>query len=267
MAAPGKEVQMTQVEAPRPRFAQIADILRDRIRRGVHAPGSALPSEPELAREFDVSRITINRAVGFLRSEGLVRVRRGKGVFVRSVPVITRSATRRHGDRDKGRGAFDVELRRLGLEPSWTASVDRVPASQQTAELLGVEVGAELVARRRRYFANDLPVQIADTYLSAGLAEKAGVTEADTGPGGTYSRLADIGRGPVHFSEDVTCRGATASEAAFLDIEPNQPVFEILFVAADRDERPVAVTKHVMAGHQWQLRYDWTDEPKAPVSD
>lgn len=253
---------MSQIEAPRPRFAQIADILRDRIRRGVHAPGSPLPSEPELSREFAVSRVTINRAVGLLRSEGLVQVRRGKGVFVRSVPVITRVATRRHGARNNGRGAFDVELRRLGLDPSWTASVERVPASEQTAELLNVEIGSELVVRRRRYFANDLPVQIADTYLASELAEKAGVTEENTGPGGTYSRLADIGRGPVHFTEDVTCRGATNAEAAFLEIEPNQPVFEILFVASDRENRPVAVTRHVMAGHQWRLRYDWTDDPE-----
>ncbi len=253
---------MSQIEAPKPRFAQIADIIRDRIRRGVHAPGSPLPSEPELADEFAVSRVTINRAVGLLRGEGLVQVKRGRGAFVRSVPVITRVGTRRHGARDKGRGAYDVELRRLGLEPTWTATVERVPASQQTGELLDVEIGSELVVRRRRYFANDVPVQIADTYLATELAEKAGVTEENTGPGGTYSRLADVGRGPVHFSEDVTCRGASSAEAAFLEIEPNQPVFEILFVAADRENRPVAVTRHVVAGHQWKLRYEWTDEPE-----
>src|SRR3954452_20209453 len=101
---------VTTVETPRPRFAQIADILRDRIQRGVHAPGSPLPSEPELAREFGVSRITINRAVGMLRSEGIVRVRRGRGVYVRAIPVITRTATRRYASRDKGLGAYDVEL-------------------------------------------------------------------------------------------------------------------------------------------------------------
>jgi GntR family transcriptional regulator len=254
---------MTQIEAPRPRFAQIADILRDRINKQVHAPGSPLPGEHELSREFGVSRITINRAVGILRTEGLVLVRRGKGAFVRPIPVITRIATRRHGARDKGRGAYDVEIRRMGLEPSWTASVERVPASELTAGLLDVAVGAELVVRRRKYFANDLPTQIADTYLVSELAEKAGVTEENTGPGGTYSRLADIGRGPIHFTEEIGLRGPTSVEAAFLDMEPSQSVFEILFVAADREHRPVAVTRHVMPGHQWRLRYEWTDEPES----
>jgi hypothetical protein len=52
-------------------------------------------------------------------------------------------------------------------------------------------------------------------------------------------------------------------------------VFEVLLVAADADGTPVSVTQHVMPGHQWQLRYDWTDdtqgasdhEPTAEAAD
>lgn len=250
---------MSAIEAPRPRFAQIADVLRDRIDRGAYAAGSPLPSEPELSREFNVSRVTVNRAVGLLRGEGLVRVSRGRGTFVRAIPVITRSATRRFGERDRGRGAFDVEVRALGLEPRHEVVVERVPASERAAELLHVDFGAELVVRRRRFYAGDEPVQLADSFLPAGLAEKAGVTDPETGPGGTYSRLADIGQAPVHFTETVSCRGARAKEAEFLGIEPAQPVMDVLLIAANEEGVPVSVTQHVMAGHQWELRYDWTD--------
>src|SRR5690349_12565923 len=138
---------MTAVEAPRPRFGQIADVLRDRIVRGVYPPGHPLPSEPELSQEFDVSRITINRAVGLLRSDGLVRVRRGRGTFVRAIPVITREASHRFEDRERGRGAFDVEVRGLGLEPRQEATVERLPASERAADLLQVPLGTELVVR------------------------------------------------------------------------------------------------------------------------
>ena len=114
--------------------------------------------------------------------------------------------------------------------------------------------------RRRRFFAGDVPVQVADSYLPAELAEKAGVTEPETGPGGTYSRLADVGRAPVRFVEDVTCRAATHKEADLLRMDHGQPVFEAILVASDKDEVPVSVTYHVMAGHQWRLRYEWTDD-------
>jgi GntR family transcriptional regulator len=247
------------IEEPRPRFGQIAEVLRDRVHRGVYAPGSPLPSEPELAREFGVSRVTANRAVALLRAEGLVQVRRGRGAFVRAVPVITRRATTRFVDRDRGRGAYEVEVRDLGMEPSHEVQVDRVSASENAARLLGVDVGAELVVRRRRFYADGEPVQLADSYLPAELAEKAGVDQPDTGRGGTYSRLADVGRAPVHFVEDVTCRSPTAREAAFLGIEHGQPVLDVLLVASDAERRPVSVTQHVMAGQQWKLRYEWTD--------
>jgi GntR family transcriptional regulator len=250
----------TAIEEPRPRFGQIADVLRDRIQRGVYAPGSPLPSEPELSREFAVSRVTANRAVTLLRAEGLVLVRRGRGAFVRTVPVITRRATTRFADRDRGRGAYDVELRELGLEPTYDVRVERVPASENAARLLGVDVGAELVVRRRRFYADGEPVQLADSYLPAELAEKAGVDQPETGQGGTYSRLAEAGRAPVHFVENVTCRAPSAREASFLRIEQGQPVLDVLLVAADAKERPVSVTQHVMAGQQWKLRYEWTDD-------
>ncbi len=257
--------QLTKIEAPAPRFAQIADVLRDRIQRHVYAPGAPLPSEPELSTEFHVSRVTINRAVGLLRGEGLVRVHRGRGTFVRAIPVITRHATTRFQAREQGRGAFDVEIRALGLEPAHEVVVDRVPASERAAGLLQVQVGEELVVRRRKFYAGDVPVQLADSYLPAELAEKARVTEPETGHGGTYSRLADVGHAPVHFVEDVTCRGATATEAAFLDLEPNQPVLEVLLVAADSNDQPVSLTQHVMAGQQWQLRYEWRDHVYEPT--
>ena len=254
---------MSTIEPPQPRFAQIADVLRDRIAREVYKRGEPLPSEPELAKEFAVSRITVNRAVGLLRTDGLVRVRRGLGSFVRSIPVVTRNANTRFTARDLGRGAFDVEVRALGMKPRSEVSIDRVPASDRAASLLGLEPSAEVVVRRRRFYANDEPVQIADSYIPAAIAEAAGITESDAGPGGSYSRLADIGRGPVSFVEDVTCRGATPSEAKFLEMESQQPVFEVLLVASDADGIPVSVTQHVMAGHQWRLRYEWSDAGQA----
>lgn len=250
---------MSTIESPIPRFAQIAEVLRDRIAREIYKPGSPLPSEPELAREFDVSRITVNRAVGLLRSDGLIRVRRGLGSFVRSIPVVTRNANTRFSDRDKGRGAFDVEVRALGMKPRSEVTIDRTVASDQAAKLLGLNPGSEVVVRRRRFYANDEPVQIADSYIPADIADEAGIAEADAGPGGSYSRLAEIGRAPMNFSEEITCRGATASEARFLGMESQQPVFEVLLVASDADGIPVSVTQHVMAGHQWRLRYEWSD--------
>ncbi|MEV0423644.1 winged helix-turn-helix domain-containing protein [Streptosporangium canum] len=67
----------------RPGYLQIADDLREQIRRGTLAPGDPLPSTTQLATTYDASLSVVKLAVGVLRAEGLVIGQQGKGVYVR----------------------------------------------------------------------------------------------------------------------------------------------------------------------------------------
>ena len=58
-------------------------LLRERIASGEFAPGARLPSEPALATEHGVSRVTIRRALDSLAGDGLIDRRVGAGTFVR----------------------------------------------------------------------------------------------------------------------------------------------------------------------------------------
>lgn len=73
-------------DSPVPRYAQLADLLRQRIARGAWRTGDRLPSLDELVREFDVSRVTARQAVELLAREGLVSAQRGRGTFVTAAP-------------------------------------------------------------------------------------------------------------------------------------------------------------------------------------
>ena len=64
----------------------------------------------------------------------------------------------------------------------------------------------QALIRRRRMYANDEPMQLATSYVPWSLAEGTQMTERDSGPGGIYSRLAEIDHGPVRFTEDVSTR-------------------------------------------------------------
>jgi GntR family transcriptional regulator len=68
--------------SPVPRYMQIADLLRQRIARGSWSAGMRVPSNEELMREFDVSRVTVRQAVDVLAREGLLEARQGTGTFV-----------------------------------------------------------------------------------------------------------------------------------------------------------------------------------------
>jgi GntR family transcriptional regulator len=65
-----------------PKYAQIADIFRQRISRGVWPQGLRLPANEVLADEFSVSRVTIRQAVDLLARDGLIEAQQGRGTFV-----------------------------------------------------------------------------------------------------------------------------------------------------------------------------------------
>lgn len=75
---------------PLPRYAQLADLLRQRIARGVWSRGQKLPSIEALMREFDAARVTVRQAVELLAREGLLSPQAGRGTFVTGVPIPSR---------------------------------------------------------------------------------------------------------------------------------------------------------------------------------
>ena len=64
-------------------YRQIADDIATRIRTGHYQPSSRIPSYQQLARLYDVSISTAQRAVLVLQERGLVYGEPGRGVFVR----------------------------------------------------------------------------------------------------------------------------------------------------------------------------------------
>ena len=253
---------MTAIDTPRSQYVQIADLLRSRISDRTYAPGTPLPSEDRLASELGVSRVTVNRALALLRSSGDVKVRRGVGTVVRSLPRITRDAPARYAARHEGTGAGEVEARKLNLQPRTDyREIGAATPPPPVAKVLGLGKAKALV-RRRVLHANDEPTQLADSYYPWSFTKQApALLREDSGPGGSYGRLAEIGHAPTRFSEDVTVRMPTEAEQRTLDLEPTQAVFEIWHVAYTADDRPVEVCIHVLPGHLWTLRYRWNDHP------
>ena len=65
-----------------PLYYQLASILREHIVSGKYLAGDRLPTEEALARDYDVSRITLRQALGDLEKEGFIKREAGRGTFV-----------------------------------------------------------------------------------------------------------------------------------------------------------------------------------------
>jgi DNA-binding GntR family transcriptional regulator len=71
-----------EFDPTRPKWQQIADVVRQRVASGEYAPRH-LVSEVQLEHEFGVARTTVRKATAALREEGLIVTTPGMGSFVR----------------------------------------------------------------------------------------------------------------------------------------------------------------------------------------
>lgn len=105
---------------PRPRenalYQQLADILRDQIRKGEWSAEVPLPTERELCKLHAVGLMTVRRAMTLLRDEGLVSTARGHRATVRIPPERTRIALSPHC-RVIARMPDAAEREAMNLEP------------------------------------------------------------------------------------------------------------------------------------------------------
>lgn len=137
---------------------RIRDVLRARILAGV-CGSRPLPSEAQLAVDFNASRNVVREALTLLRAEGLIDRIQGAGTFAVS---------------DKAIQGLD---RLRGLAESLGAGCDRlvnqvllaeaVPATEIVAERLGLRTGDEVVALERLRILDGQPLSLDASYLPA----------------------------------------------------------------------------------------------------
>jgi GntR family transcriptional regulator len=237
-------------------YKEIADELRARIERGDYRPGRKIPSESEVMAEFKAGRETVTKALRLLKDLGLTVSTQGKPATVREFKPIRRPANARLSKEVWGAGTsmWSVDVRDAKPQVA-DPKIERLEASPRIAEALGVQRGDPVILRRRHYVLNDKPVLMADSYIPADLAEGTAITQEDTGAGGIYARLNDIGHGPVRFKEEVRARMPYRSEASLLRLDPGTPVICVVRSAFDADGRTVEINEMTLDGGSYILDY------------
>ena len=135
-----------------PLYQQIYDEIKDAIEKGVYAPKERIPSELELAEQYEVSRITVRRAVEELCSDGYLVKQQGRGTFV-STPHINRQF---HASTLQ---TFTALCADNGMKAG-AHVVDRqiVPARQNEMEFFGLQKDALLLHIKRVRTADGEPI-------------------------------------------------------------------------------------------------------------
>jgi len=151
--------------SPLPAYERVKRYVLDRIQHGEWREGDAIPGEEALAREFGVSRMTVNRALRELSDEQIVERVQGSGTYV---------AQQKYQ-------ATLVEIRNIAEEiaarghrhHSELHTLERCKADEVLGRAFGVRVGRSLFHSVVVHFENGRPIQVEDRYVHPDVAPLA----------------------------------------------------------------------------------------------
>src|ERR1700742_4128752 len=136
-------------------YARIEEAIATEIAQGEYRPGDQLPTEDALLQRFQVSRITVRRAIQNLVNRGLLEIRRGLGTFVLS-PRIEAELTKLTG--------FVEDMNAAGRKASArVVSKGIVAASARVAERLQLAKGTKVMQIKRVRLAGGIPISLDET--------------------------------------------------------------------------------------------------------
>ncbi|MEO3388623.1 GntR family transcriptional regulator [Mesorhizobium sp. CAU 1741] len=217
-------------DAVTPLHHQVYVVLRQQIEEGQYHGEKPIPSEHELSQTFQVSRITIRRALDRLKQEGFVSRSRGRGTFARA-PVAPQAISANL------RGIFE-NLLAMGLRTRVKLiEFGYVPAPSHVAQKLGLEIGATVQRAVRVRFHENVPFSHLTTYLPEEIGRHCDEQELSDKP-----LLLLMERAGIKVSaadQSVSAKLADTMVAPLLQVETGSPLLWVKRLVFDQNDRPV----------------------------
>ena len=231
-----------QTESPSPLYHQLMQRIRADIDRGVYPVGSRIPPEHELETTYQVSRVTVRRALAELTATGLLERKQGKGTFV-SLPGVSQDARNVH--------SYHEECRRSGRVPGTRV----IHVKEQAADALdqaelNLKAGDRVLETLRIRLADGETAVLERNHFSMAYAY---LEDADLS-GSLYRVLREYGVEPRQAIHDISLARATEEEAAWLDIETGTPLIRLREVIYDQKGRPLHNSLQLIRGDRFVFR-------------
>jgi len=227
-----KSKQAIDRSSPLPLYAQVRRGLESRLAADEWRPGERIPGEPELCREYGVSRPVIRQALQEMASEGSIVRRKGLGTFVAEPKLVSRSLVH-------SLVGFYQDMERMGL-PIETRVLSQTlePAGEKVGARLDLDVLTPVVRVSRLRSVGGHPVVLVSSYLPHALCP--GLIQTDLRHQSLYAYLEqEYGLHIAGGRREIEAVLATDEEARLLEVERGAPLLRLESVSFLQDGRPM----------------------------
>ena len=234
------------MNAAKPRYQQLKDLIIAQISTGELQPSDRVPSENELVEAMNVSRMTANRALRELNDEGYVERIAGRGTYVadfRSQSHLLQ--VQNIADEIAGRGR---------THSSKIVRQSQQHARGEIAKALHVEQGTDVFHLLLVHFENSVPVQVEDRHVLTSFAPDClGQDFERVTPSAYLTSVA-----PLQEAEQVV-RASMPNGAVrqHLDMDENEPSLVVIRRTWSKG-RPVTFARLHHPGSRYELTGHYT---------
>jgi GntR family transcriptional regulator len=233
--------------SPMPLWAQLLDVLRERLDRGEYS--EAFPTDIELTEEYGLSRHTVREAVRRLQDEGVVTRERGRGTFVRPPRIEQPTGAIYSLFRSIEAQGREQRSKVLDLDQTSDANV---------AARLELPADARLIRLERLRYVDTQPFAHDTAWLPAEIARP--LLKVDFTHTALYDELVNrCGVRPTSGSEWIRTELPTPTDRELLGLRARQPVFTIerrsLF-----GSRPIEWRETVVRGDGYTFVAHWSGD-------
>lgn len=221
--------------------------LRDRIANGFYEGHGGLPGEQALASEFQVSRVTLRRALSALKEDGYVSTRRGSGTFLserRKPEALQVDLARAMTQLKSVSNITGVRVLEFGYEaaPANVARALKLPEGAQVQRTVRVR---SLDGRPFSHLVAYVPETMGRTYTSAEMAVHS------------LSWLMERAGCVVdHAIQDIGAEAAAPKVAAALGMEVGSPLLSLVRVGFNQAGAGVEYLRALYRPDRYTFRMD-----------
>ena len=222
-------------------YTRVKQHLKAGLASGRWPAGALMPSEAELVIEFGVSRMTVNRALRELQSEGLVDRTQGVGTFAAQLHKVSSQLTIRD---------LHEEIVARGHQHHAVVHLQRKETARNAlAEQLGVSPGSEVFHTLIVHFENGVPLQCEDRYVNPAVAPGyLGNDFTQTTP--THVLFDSTALWRAQYS--IEAARPTAQEAQLLGVAADMPCLTVVRRTFTR-KAPITIARLVHPGTRYAL--------------
>ncbi|MEG1525206.1 MAG: GntR family transcriptional regulator [Clostridia bacterium] len=231
---------------PVPLYWQLAELIKSQIATGHYQPGDRIPAEYWLASTYNVSRVTVRKAIQLLIGNNTLDRSRGESPTV-SFPRLSRQTNRLT--------SLSESLIEMGHVPgSRILCCEKGSASLRAAYYLGMEIGDPVFHLMRLRLADDSPLAIHNCFYPYAICGKA-LTSSFHGES-VYHFLEANGFSLSHATQIVSARNATDTEASLLAIPSGSALLHIERVSYTNTGKAIEYSEMLYNPTRYDLRME-----------